>query len=72
MKRIDWVRIVLDGDDCRAEVHGVGHRVPRTVRVAMATASTLAAEGVPLLVRRTDDRSASAAASASASAAEVR
>lgn len=53
MKRIGWVRIVVDGDDCRAEVHGLAHRLPRTVRVAMATASSLAAEGVPLLVHRT-------------------
>jgi hypothetical protein len=52
MKRIGWVQVVHDGDDCRAEVHGLAHRLPRTLPVTMATASTLAAEGVPLLVRR--------------------
>lgn len=52
MKRISWVRIVLDDEDCRAEVHGLGHRLPRTLRVPPATASALVAEGVPLLVGR--------------------
>lgn len=52
MKRVSWVRVVLDGDDCRAEVHGLGHRLPRTLRVPLATASALVGEGVPLLVHR--------------------
>lgn len=52
MKRISWVRIVLDDDSWRAEVHGLGHRLPRTLGVPLATASVLVAEGVPLLVRR--------------------
>ena len=52
MRRVAWVRVVLDGDDCRAEVHGLGHRLPRTRRVPLGLASALAAEGVPLLVHR--------------------
>lgn len=55
MRRIDCVRVVLDGERSRAEVDGVMHRLPRTVRVPLATASALAAEGVRLVVERRGD-----------------
>lgn len=52
MRRIGWVRVIVDDDGTRAEVSGVGHRLPRTVPVPLAVAAALAAAGVPLLVRR--------------------
>ena len=50
MKRISWVRVVVDAEPAWAEVHGVGHRLPRTIRVPLATATALVADGVPLVV----------------------
>ena len=51
MRRISWVHVVRNGDDATAEVHGIGHRLPRTIRVPMATASALVAAGVPLVLQ---------------------
>ncbi len=72
MRRVRWVRIALDdhgGAVCHVE--GTGHRLPTVRRVPLATALSLAAEGVPCLVRaalRSASRSASGSESGSASA----
>lgn len=52
MWRIGWVRVTVDDDWTRAEVSGVGHRLPQTLPVPLAVAAALAADGVRLLVRR--------------------
>lgn len=54
MRHIGWVSVVDDGRRVRAEVHGVGHRLPRAVRIPLATAAALAAEAVPVVTRDTD------------------
>ncbi len=51
MRRITWVRVIWGRRDARAEVHGIGHRLPRTVQVPMAIASALVHTGVPLILR---------------------
>jgi hypothetical protein len=51
LRRVSWVRIVLTEAGPVCEVSGIGHRLPRTRRVPLVTATTLAARGVPTVVR---------------------
>ena len=51
MRRVSWVRIVVDGEGAHCEVVGVGHRLPSVRRVSLDTALGLAASGVPTVVR---------------------
>jgi hypothetical protein len=51
MRRVSWVRIVVDADGTHCEVLGVGHRLPTVRRVSLETALGLAASGVPTVVR---------------------
>ena len=62
MPHISWVRVVVDGASARAEVHGIGHRLPRTAAVPLSAAAGLAARGVPLLISHIDDQTRSPAA----------
>ena len=54
MRRVSWVRIVVDDHGAHCEVHGVGHRLPNAHRVSLETALALAAGGVPTVVRSAD------------------
>ena len=54
MRRVSWVRIVVDGEGAQCEVLGVGHRLPAVRRVSLDTALALAASGVPTVVRSAD------------------
>ena len=54
MRRVSWVRIVVDGGEAHCEVLGVGHRLPNVHRVSLDTALALAASGVPTVVRTTE------------------
>ena len=51
MRRVSWVRIVVDDGGAHCEVLGVGHRLPSVRRVSLDTALSLAASGVPTVVR---------------------
>lgn len=50
-RRVDFVRVVCDGDRRTAELHGIGHRLPMTRHVSLEVASGLAARGVPVVIR---------------------
>jgi hypothetical protein len=50
-RRVDFVRVVCDGDHRTAELHGVGHRLPIVRSVSLELASALAADGVPVVIR---------------------
>jgi hypothetical protein len=63
LRRVSWVRIVVDGGGARCEVLGVGHRLPSVRRVSLDTALTLAASGVPTVVRSAATASEQALAS---------
>ena len=56
MRRLSWVQVVVDGETSRAEVHGLGHRLPCVRQVSLITAAELAAEGLPVVVSRADRR----------------
>lgn len=49
-RRLESVRLIVDADGTIAEVTGVLHRVPRTVRVPLRTAARLIANGAPVRV----------------------
>lgn len=52
MRRVGWVRVLVrDSGETVCHVMGTGHRLPTLRRVPLATALTLAAEGVPCVVR---------------------
>ena len=55
MRRVSWVRIVVDDTGPRCEVLGVGHRLPNAHRISLETALALAAEGVPTVIRSGDE-----------------
>ena len=52
MRRVGWVRVLVrDSGEAVCHVMGTGHRLPTVRRVPLATALTLAADGVPCVVR---------------------
>ena len=46
-RRVDFVRLIVDEDGTIAEATGVTHRLPRTIRIPLHTASALIEAGVP-------------------------
>ena len=54
MRRVSWVRIVLDEHGAHCQVLGVGHRLPNARPISLDTALALAARGVPTVVRSAD------------------
>jgi hypothetical protein len=51
LRRVSWVRIVVDGTGAHCQAFGVGHRRPSVRPVSLDTAVALAAAGVPTVVR---------------------
>ncbi len=62
MRRIDYVRLFVDDGATRAEVVGVGFRLPVSRPVPLSYASKLISEGMPSVAhhrhRRRSDRAA--------------
>jgi len=56
MRRIDYVRLVVDDGGTRAEVVGVGFRLPTTRRVPLRYAAELVSSGTPLVTRHGSSR----------------
>jgi hypothetical protein len=54
LRRVDWVRFVVDHDAVRAEAVGVGYRLPAARPIPLAVAAALLAEGTPSVTRRLD------------------
>jgi hypothetical protein len=51
LRRVDWVRLVVDHDQVRAEAVGVGYRLPTTRPIPLWVAEALMAEGTPSVTR---------------------
>ena len=47
-RRVEFVRLIVDEDGTTAEVTGITHRLPRTIRVPLRTANALIEAGVPI------------------------
>jgi hypothetical protein len=58
LRRVDWVRLVLDQDQrcVGAEVVGVGFRLPVTCAISVEAAEDLIAQGTPYVIRFVDAR----------------
>ena len=51
LRRVDWVRFVVDHDAVRAEAVGVGYRLPATRPIPLSLAAALIADGTPSVTR---------------------
>jgi hypothetical protein len=51
LRRVDWVRLVLDHDAVRAEAVGIGYRLPAARPIPLSVAAALMAEGTPSVMR---------------------
>ena len=52
LRRVLWVRVTCSDSGAYAEAVGLGHRTPRTTRIALSRAARLSASGVPVVVRQ--------------------
>ena len=51
LRRVDWVRVLVDDDHVGAEAVGVGFRLPTTCPISMSVAARLIESGVPHVTR---------------------
>ena len=56
LRRVDWVRLVVERHTVRAEAVGVGYRLPVTRSIPLSVAAALVAAGIPSVTRRVGDR----------------
>jgi hypothetical protein len=47
LRRVDWVRLIVNHDHLRAEAVGVGFRFPAVCPIPLSTAASLIATGTP-------------------------
>jgi hypothetical protein len=52
LRRVDWVRFVVDHDAVRAEAIGVGYRLPAARPISLTVAAALLAQGTPSVTRK--------------------
>jgi hypothetical protein len=55
LRRVDWVRFLVDPDAVRAEAVGVGYRLPVARPIPLSLATALVAQGTPLVTQTLDD-----------------
>ncbi len=55
MRRVDFVRVVIDGEEKHAQLVGVGYRLPACRPASLALAAQLVSEGTPLVTRHLGD-----------------
>jgi hypothetical protein len=54
LRRVDWVRLLVDEDEVTAEAVGVGFRLPTTCPIPLSLATELIAMGTPSVTRVAD------------------
>ncbi len=47
LRRVDWVRLVVDHEHVQAEAVGIGFRLPVTRPISLSSAARLIASGTP-------------------------
>jgi hypothetical protein len=52
LRRVDWIRFVVEKDDVLAEAVGVGYRLPVSRPIPLSVAAELLAQGTPSVTRR--------------------
>jgi Lon protease-like protein len=55
LRRVDWVRFLVDLDAVRAEAVGVGYRLPVARPIPLSLATAIVAQGTPSVTQRLDD-----------------
>ncbi len=55
LRRVDWVRFLVDHGDVRAEAVGVGYRLPVARPIPLSVATALVAQGTPSVTRAAAD-----------------
>jgi len=55
LRRVDWVRLLVEEDEVRAEAVGVGFRLPTTCPIPLSLATELIAMGTPSVTRVADN-----------------
>jgi hypothetical protein len=56
LRRVDWVRLLVDDDRVGAEAVGVGFRLPTTCPISLSVAARLISSGVPHVTRHLGTR----------------
>ena len=56
LRRVDWVRLLVDDDHVGAEAVGVGYRLPASCPISMSVAARLIQSGVPHVTRHLGTR----------------
>ena len=56
LRRVDWVRLLVDDDHVGAEAVGVGYRLPASCPISMSVATRLIQSGVPHVTRHLGTR----------------
>jgi hypothetical protein len=56
LRRVDWVRLLVDDHHVGAEAVGVGYRLPATCPISMSVATRLIQSGVPHVTRHLGTR----------------
>lgn len=56
LRRVDWVRLLVDDDRVGAEAVGVGFRLPTTCPISLSVAARLIESGVPHVTRHLGTR----------------
>jgi len=51
LRRVDYVRLLVGGEHIRAELVGVGYRLPTALPVSLSYAARLIADGTPSVTR---------------------
>jgi hypothetical protein len=51
LRRVEWVRFVVEDRDVRAEAVGVGYRLPVSRPIPLSVAAELLAQGTPSVTR---------------------
>lgn len=51
LRRVDWIRLVVDNDGVQAEAVGVGYRLPAARPISLSVAAALMATGTPSVTR---------------------
>jgi hypothetical protein len=51
LRRVDWIRLLVNGDAVGAEAVGVGFRLPATCPISISVAARLIESGVPHVTR---------------------
>jgi hypothetical protein len=52
LRRVDWIRFVVDHDAIWAEAFGVGYRLPTARPIPLSVAAALMAQGTPSVTTR--------------------